>query len=117
MTQWARFGWVAFLAAAAGALALWAYAGLPPLPAWLVAVNGVAFLTYGYDKWIAARPRALRVPEAVLLGLALLGGSPGAFVGMRLFHHKTAKASFFTRFIGIVVLQVLLVVAWLIWGR
>ena len=35
-----------------------------------------------------------RIPEAVLLGVGLAGGAPGALLGMRLFHHKTRRAYF-----------------------
>ena len=33
--------------------------------------------------------RAWRVPEKILFGAALLGGSAGAWAGMYVFHHKT----------------------------
>src|SRR4051812_37350769 len=48
------------------------------LGAWLVAVNLVAFAYYGYDK-SCARASSRRVPELVLHGLALAGGSFGAY--------------------------------------
>ncbi|MBR6399201.1 MAG: DUF1294 domain-containing protein, partial [Lachnospiraceae bacterium] len=35
-----------------------------------------------------------RVPERVLLALAVFGGSPGALMGMLVFHHKTRKSKF-----------------------
>ena len=113
-----RFGWVVLGLALALTAGVWAAGGIPPGWAWLLAVNATAFFTYGYDKWIAGnRPRSMRVPEAVLLGLALVGGTPGAYVGMRLFHHKTAKVSFLRRFGGIAAGQALLVLAYFIWGR
>lgn len=113
-----QFGLVLIGVSVVMAAVLWFVAGLPPLWAWLLAVNATAFLTYGYDKWIAGtRPRSVRVPEAVLLGLALCGGTPGAYAGMRLFHHKTAKASFLNRFGWIAAGQALLVTAYFIWGR
>ena len=59
----------------------------------LAAVNMVTFLVYGLDKWKARRNR-WRIPEAVLLWLAVLGGSPTALVAMRLFHHKTLHKKF-----------------------
>ena len=60
---------------------------------------------------------ASRVPEMVLHILALAGGSLGAWLGMRLFRHKTVKGSFRLAFWLIVSLQVLLVawVAHLLW--
>lgn len=35
-----------------------------------------------------------RVPELTLLGLAAIGGSVGALVAMKLFHHKTLHLKF-----------------------
>jgi uncharacterized membrane protein YsdA (DUF1294 family) len=77
--------------------------------AWLLAVNGITFAYYGFDK-SRARQAGRRVPEAVLHGLALLGGSLGAYAGMRLFRHKTVKGSFRVVFWLIVAVQVVLVV-------
>ena len=74
---------------------------------YLLAINVLTFVVYGVDKWRARRGR-WRVPEATLLGLAALGGSVGAWVAMRLFHHKTQKKKF--RY-GVPVLFVLQVAA------
>ena len=60
---------------------------------YLVAVNLVTFLIYGIDKFKSKRARC-RVPEATLLWLAAVGGSIGAWLGMKLWHHKTAHKKF-----------------------
>lgn len=75
--------------------------------AWLVAINAATFLLYGYDKAVAGSGR--RVPETVLHGAELLGGTPAAFVAQRLFHHKTRKGSYQARFWLIVAVQVVVV--------
>jgi uncharacterized membrane protein YsdA (DUF1294 family) len=77
---------------------------------WLLAVNVVAFCYYGYDK-ARARGSRSRVPEIVLHGLALAGGTLGAYAGMHLFRHKTVKGSFRIVFWTIALLQVALVTA------
>ena len=59
----------------------------------LIVINIVAFLMYGIDKSKAKRG-AWRIPEATLLGIAFFGGSVGAFLGMRVFRHKTKHARF-----------------------
>ena len=64
-----------------------------PLWIWLVSINLVTFLAYGYDKSQAQRG-ALRVPEIVLHGLALFGGFLGGWIGRPVFHHKTQKPVF-----------------------
>ena len=61
---------------------------------WLILVNLVAFILFGYDK-ACAKKKARRIPERTLLLWAWLGGSIGAFLGMRIFHHKTLKPKFF----------------------
>jgi uncharacterized membrane protein YsdA (DUF1294 family) len=57
------------------------------------ALSLAAFLAYGWDKR-RARTGGRRVPERTLHMLALLGGFPGAFAGMRVFRHKTRKVLF-----------------------
>ncbi|MBO7465245.1 MAG: DUF1294 domain-containing protein [Bacteroidales bacterium] len=60
---------------------------------YLVAVNLVTFFIYGIDKFKSKRAK-WRVPEATLLGLAAVGGSIGAWLGMKLWHHKTLHKKF-----------------------
>lgn len=78
---------------------------------WLLAVTGTTFLTYGYDKLIAGTG-VTRVPERALLTLAFAGGTVGALLGMRLFHHKTSKESFLERFWLVVAVQIVVVAGW-----
>ena len=55
---------------------------------YLIFMNLIGFGLMGVDKQ-RARRRDWRIPEKVLFGAALLGGSVGAWAGMYLFHHKT----------------------------
>jgi uncharacterized membrane protein YsdA (DUF1294 family) len=64
--------------------------------AWLIAVNTVALSAFAYDKAAAVADRD-RVPEAVLLALALAGGIIGALAAMFSLRHKIAKGSFLLR--------------------
>jgi uncharacterized membrane protein YsdA (DUF1294 family) len=88
------------------------------LAAWLVGVNLTTFGYYGYDK-AQARSSARRVPEVVLHGLAFAGGSPAAWLAMRLFRHKTVKGRFRLVFWAIIVLQVGLIcwIGYAVWTR
>ena len=45
------------------------------------------------DKWKAKRSK-WRISEATLLGLAVIGGSIGAWLGMKVWHHKTMHKKF-----------------------
>ena len=60
---------------------------------YLAAINIVAFFLYGIDKW-KARHDKWRITEARLLSVALLGGSVGALLGMKIWHHKTLHNKF-----------------------
>lgn len=60
---------------------------------YFAAANVIAFALYGMDKWKAKKDK-WRVPESTLLGIALLGGSLGALLGMQLFRHKTKHWKF-----------------------
>lgn len=60
---------------------------------YLAAINIIAFFLYGIDKW-KARHDKWRVTEARLLWIAVAGGSIGAFLGMKVWHHKTLHAKF-----------------------
>ena len=61
----------------------------------LVAVNLVTLHAFWLDKRRAIRGE-WRISEASLLFLALVGGTPGAFLARRLFRHKTRKQPFVT---------------------
>jgi uncharacterized membrane protein YsdA (DUF1294 family) len=84
--------------------------------AWLVAINVFTPLFYGIDKLNsmlgerhpeeAAAQRNLRIPEAVLLLLALLGGSLTALLAVALLPHKSNKIGFVLWLLAILALQV-----------
>ena len=59
----------------------------------LIVLNIVTFLVYGIDKW-KAKQGSWRISEATLLILAVIGGSIGALLGMRVWHHKTMHKKF-----------------------
>lgn len=79
---------------------------------WLVLINLVTFFVFGWDKFKAKykekHETARRVPEKTLFLLAGLGGSVGALLGMRVWHHKTLHRSFRLGIPAILLLQVLL---------
>ena len=60
---------------------------------YLAAINMVTFFIFGIDKWKAKRSK-WRIPETTLLGLAVIGGSIGAWLGMKVWHHKTMHKKF-----------------------
>lgn len=64
---------------------------------WLLVLSGVTFLAFGWDKWCASRG-SMRLSERSLILLGALGGWIGGWCAMRLFRHKTIKASFRIRY-------------------
>ena len=69
------------------------------------------FLVFGLDKWKAKRKEkresVRRVPERTLFLLSAIGGSVGALLGMRVFHHKTLHRSFRIGVPVILILQII----------
>ena len=76
---------------------------------YLLAINIVSFFLYGIDKY-KAKKNKWRISEATLLMMAVIGGSIGAWVGMRLWHHKTMHKKFKYGIHIIIIMQVSLVV-------
>ena len=74
--------------------------------------NLLIFLIYGIDK-SKARRGAWRVPEKILLTIALVCGGFGAWLAGIAFHHKTRKWYFKTVwFLGMVTTLVALYFIW-----
>ena len=79
---------------------------------YLIIINVLTFIVYGIDKYKAKHAK-WRIPEATLLLLAAIGGSIGAWCGMKVWHHKTMHKKFKYGVPAIFILQVVLVV-WII---
>ena len=60
---------------------------------YLVIINIIAFIVYGIDK-LKAKQGKWRITEATLLLLAIIGGSIGAWCGVKVWHHKTLHKKF-----------------------
>lgn len=61
--------------------------------AYLILINALSFLLMLVDKF-KAKKKLWRIPEATLMGFALLGGSVGALLGMYTVRHKTRHPKF-----------------------
>ena len=75
---------------------------------YVAAINVVTFFVYGLDK-SKAKARQWRIPEAQLIFLAVIGGSVGALLGMRIFHHKTRKPKFRIGIPVILIIQLIII--------
>ena len=78
---------------------------------YLFAINIVAFIAFGVDKYKAKRDK-WRIPESTLLTMAVLGGSIGALAGMRVWRHKTLHDKFRIGIPVILALQIIAIIWW-----
>lgn len=71
---------------------------------WYIFINIIMFISMGMDKSLAKKETGRRVPEKNLFVKALVGGGALGLVGMKVFHHKTRKASFYIIYwIGVII--------------
>ena len=75
---------------------------------YLAVINVVTFFLYGIDKWKAKRSK-WRIEEATLLWCAVFGGSIGALLGMKAWHHKTLHRKFTWGVPFILIAQIVMV--------
>lgn len=93
---------------------IWMVLGSPWgwLAIWLLLMNLVTFFVFGLDKLKAKRrvthESTRRIPEKTLFLLALLGGSVGALLGMKVWHHKTLHKTFRFGIPAILALQIVI---------
>jgi uncharacterized membrane protein YsdA (DUF1294 family) len=76
---------------------------------YLLIINVVGFAAMGIDKR-RAKKDAWRIPEARLFLFAIIGGSIGSILGMRVFHHKTKHWYFKFGMPLILILQIALTI-------
>ena len=74
---------------------------------YLLAVNALGFGIMLFDKY-AAKNKLWRIPEATLLGVAVIGGSLGCLCGMYTVRHKTRHIKFVAGIPAILAAQLLL---------
>lgn len=105
-SPWAWFGMAATILIAVSMLGI-----TKVWPSWqgayLISINLATIFFYFYDKRVAGHPEYIRVPEMILHALALLGGTPAAFLSQYFFRHKTIKGSFRIVFWIIFVIQIM----------
>jgi uncharacterized membrane protein YsdA (DUF1294 family) len=69
----------------------------------------ITFYLFGIDKKRAIRKRR-RISETQLLVFSFLGGIIGAITGMFVFRHKLSKPAFMSKFYGVLVVHVMVIV-------
>lgn len=75
---------------------------------YVAVITVITFFVYGIDKW-KSKHHQWRIPEGVLLGLAAVGGSIGAWLGMKIWRHKTQHKKFQYGVPVLFILQVVIV--------
>jgi uncharacterized membrane protein YsdA (DUF1294 family) len=81
------------------------------IAALVLVLNAITFFVYGIDKWKAKKGK-WRISEATLLILAIIGSSIGAWLGIKVWHHKTMHKKFKYGVPAIIVLQLIAVAAY-----
>jgi uncharacterized membrane protein YsdA (DUF1294 family) len=71
---------------------------------YFLTINALGFLLMLVDKH-KARKNRWRIPEATLMGVAVLGGSIGSLIGMYTVRHKTKHLKFTIGIPLILILQ------------
>ena len=82
--------------------------------AYFITVNVLGLVLFGIDKWKAKHDK-WRISEATLLSVTAIGGSIGAWVGMKVWHHKTMHKKFKYGIPLVIVLQFVLLLFTLYW--
>ena len=72
---------------------------------YFIGINLITFIVFGIDKRKAVKHR-YRIPEKKLFGLAIVGGSVGALLGMYVWRHKTRVWYFVVCIPAILILQI-----------
>ena len=97
-----------------GSTAVFVTGSPAPLVIYLHAYYLLAYAVSGWDVERIKGQGARRVPEKTLFLLAILGGSVGAILGMRVWHHKTRHWYFKYGLPAILLAQ--LALAWYLGG-
>ena len=75
---------------------------------YIAVMSLIAFGAFGLDKY-KAKANRWRIRERTLFILAILGGGIGAFLGMKIFHHKTLHKQFVIGIPAIMIAQLILI--------
>ena len=76
---------------------------------YILGINAITFIIYGIDK-LKAKKGKWRIPESTLLLLAIIGGSIGAWFGIKVWHHKTLHKKFKYGIPLIVIIQIVIAI-------
>ncbi|MGN1481630.1 DUF1294 domain-containing protein [Porcipelethomonas sp.] len=76
---------------------------------YFIIINIISLIIFYIDKQRAIKHQ-WRIPEATLLTVAFIGGSFGAYAGMKLFRHKTKHAKFYISVPLFMLLHIIIIV-------
>ena len=75
---------------------------------YIIIINIITFIYYGIDK-LKAKKGKWRTPESTLIRLAVIGGSIGAYLGTKIWHHKSLHKKFKYGIPIILIIQIALI--------
>lgn len=79
---------------------------------YIISISLISIIIFGFDK-LSAKAKLRRVPEDVLLVLALLGGSGAIVLGEPLFNHKISNPGFNRALYIILGIQIVFIIFWI----
>ncbi|WP_297435764.1 DUF1294 domain-containing protein [uncultured Clostridium sp.] len=74
---------------------------------YLIVINIIGFIIMYVDK-VKAIKHQWRVQEKTLIGIALIGGSIGSYLGMHIFRHKTKHPKFYIGIPAILIIELII---------
>lgn len=75
---------------------------------YIIIINLISFVAFGIDK-TNAKKGARRIPEIYLFVFAIIGGSIGAYAGMKKFRHKKYYTRFSAGIPAIIIIQIIII--------
>jgi uncharacterized membrane protein YsdA (DUF1294 family) len=76
---------------------------------YLIILNLVGFFSMGMDKK-RAKSNEWRIKEKTLFFIAIIGGSAGSLLGMKVYRHKTKHTAFVVGMPLILIVQIILII-------
>lgn len=64
-----------------------------------------------YDKFSARKGNMYRIPEKVLLGVAVFGGAAAQYIVMKIIRHKTCHRKFMLGLPAIIIFHIFIIIA------
>lgn len=83
------------------------------LTLYFIIINIITFIMFYTDKQKAIKHK-WRIPESTLILFSFIGGSFGAYLGMKIFRHKTKHPKFYILIPIFIILHLIIIITGII---